>query len=47
MILTFIMFHQYFSKYASVVPLKDKQYIANANAFQKMLDESNSKPNKI
>lgn len=47
MILTFIMFHQYFSKYASVVPLKDKQYITIANAFQKMLDESNSKPNKI
>ena len=34
------------SKYAWVVPLKDKKGIAVTNAFQKNLDESNRKPNK-
>ena len=34
-------------KYAWVVPLKDKKGIAIINAFQKILDESNCKPNKI
>ena len=29
-----------FSKYASVVPLKDKKGISIVNAFQKMLKES-------
>ena len=33
-----------FSKYALVIPLKD---IATTNAFQKNLDESNRKSNKI
>ena len=36
-----------YSKYAWVVPLKDKKGITIANAFQKMLDESGRKPNKI
>ena len=36
-----------FSKYAWVIPLKDKKSIAITNAFQKILDESNRKPNRI
>ena len=36
-----------FSKYVSVIPLEDKKGIAITNAFQKILDESNRKPNKI
>ena len=36
-----------FSKYAWVIPLKDKTGITISNAFQKILDESNRKPNKI
>ena len=36
-----------FSKYAWVVPLKDKKGITITNAFQKMLDESGRKTNKI
>ena len=36
-----------FSKYAWVIPLKDKKDISLVNAFQKMLDDSNRKPNKI
>ena len=35
-----------FSKYACVIPLKDKKGITIANAFQRTLDESNRKPNK-
>ena len=34
-------------KYAWVIPLKDKKGITITNAFQKMLDESKCKPNKI
>ena len=34
-------------KYAWVIPLKDKEGIALTNAFQKILGESNCKPNKI
>ena len=34
-------------KYAWVVLLKEKKDIAITNAFQKMLDESNRKPDKI
>ena len=34
------------SKYASVDPLKDKEGISIVNAFQKILDDSNRKPNK-
>ena len=36
-----------FSIYAWVNPLKDKKGIAITNAFQKILYESNRKPNKI
>ena len=36
-----------FSKYAWVVPLKDKKGISIVNAFQKILKESNRKPNKV
>ena len=36
-----------YSKYAWVIPLKDKKWIMLVNAFQKILDESNRKPNKI
>ena len=36
-----------FSKYAWVVPLKDKKGISIVNTFQKILKESNRKPNKI
>ena len=35
------------SKYAWVVHLKDKKSITITNAFQKILKESNRKPNKI
>ena len=34
-------------KYAWVIPLKDKKGITITTAFQKILDESNCKPNKI
>ena len=36
-----------FSKYAWVVPLKGKKGISIVNAFQKILDKSGRKPNKI
>ena len=36
-----------FSKYAWVVPLKDKKDVSIVNAFQKILDKSARKPNKI
>ena len=36
-----------FSKYAWVVPLKDKKGVSVVNAFQKILNESDRKPNKI
>ena len=36
-----------FSKYAFVVPLKDKKGISIVNAFQSILNESKRKPNKI
>ena len=36
-----------FSKYAWVIPLNNKKGITIANAFQKILDESGHKPNKI
>ena len=35
------------SKYAWVIPLKDKKGITITDAFQKILDEPNRKPNKI
>ena len=36
-----------FSKYAFVVPLKDKKGISITNAFNKMIKQSNRKPKKI
>ena len=36
-----------YSKYAWVIPLKDRKGITITNAFQKILDKSNCKPNKI
>ena len=36
-----------FSKYAWVRPLKDKKGVSVVDAFQKILDDSNRKPNKI
>ena len=36
-----------FSKYAFVVPLKDKKGISIDNAFNKIIKQSNRKPNKI
>ena len=36
-----------YSKYAWVIPLKDKKCITITNAFQKILSESKRKPNKI
>ena len=35
------------SKYAWVIPLKDKKRISITNDFQKILDDSKLKPNKI
>ena len=36
-----------FSKYAFVVPLKDKKGISIVNAFNQIIKQSNRKPNKI
>ena len=36
-----------FSKYAWVVPLKDKKGVSIVDVFQKILDDSNRKSNKI
>ena len=36
-----------YSKYAWVVPLKDKKCVSIVNAFQNILKKSNRKPNKI
>ena len=36
-----------YSKYAFVVPLKDKKGISIVNAFNKIIKQSNRKPNKI
>ena len=36
-----------FSKYAWVVPLKDKKGLSIVDAFHKILDDSNRKPNKV
>ena len=35
-----------FSKYAFVIPLKDKKGISIVNAFNKIIKQSNRKPNK-
>ena len=36
-----------YSKYAFVIPLKDRKGISIANAFNKIIKQSNRKPNKI
>ena len=36
-----------FSKYAWVIPLKDKRIITITQAFRNILHESNCKPNKV
>ena len=36
-----------YRKYAWVIPLKDKKLITITNALQKILKESNCKPNKV
>ena len=36
-----------YSKYAWVIPLKDKKGITITNSFQKIFNELNRKPNKI
>ena len=36
-----------FSKYAWVIPIKDKKGTSIVNAFKKVLSDSNRKPNKI
>ena len=41
------MCYWYFSKYTRVVPLKDKKGVTIVNAFQKILDDSKRKQNKI
>ena len=42
-----LCFIDIYSKYAWVMPLNDKKGITITNAFQKILDELNCKPNKI
>ena len=36
-----------FSKYDLIISLRDKKGISIVDAFQKILDDSNRKPNKI
>ena len=43
----FLCVIDFFSKYAWVVPLKNKTGISIVDAFQKILKESERKPNKI
>ena len=42
-----LCFIDIFSKYTWVIPLKDKKGIKITNTFQKILNESNPKSNKI
>ena len=41
------LFIDIFSKYTWIIPLKDKKSITITNAFQKISDESNRKPNEV
>ena len=43
----FLLCVDIFSKYAWVVPLKDKKGVSIVDAFQKILDKSARKPSKI
>ena len=36
-----------YSKYVWVIPLKEKKGVTITNAFQKILNECNRKPNKL
>ena len=36
-----------FSRYVRIIPLKDKKVIAITNGFQKILNESRNKSNRI
>ena len=45
--LDFYYMYLIFSKYVWVIPLEDKKGITITNAFQKTLNESKHKPNKI
>ena len=42
-----LYFINIFSKYAWIVPLKDRKGVTIVNAFQKVLIKSDHKPNKI
>ena len=42
-----LCFIDLYSKYAFVIPLKDKKGISIVNAFNKIIKQSNRKPNKI
>ena len=42
-----LYFINIFSKYAWIVPLKDRKGLTIVNAFQKVLIKSDHKPNKI
>ena len=42
-----LCFIDIFSKYAWIVPLKDEKGVSIVDAFQKILDNSGRKPNKI
>ena len=42
-----VCFINIFSKYAWVIPLKDKKCNTITNAFQKILNKPNRKPNKV
>ena len=42
-----LCFIDIYSKYAWIVPLKDKKVVSIVNAFQSILKKSNRKPNKI
>ena len=39
--------YDFFSKYAWVIPIKDKKSTSIVNAFKKILSDSNKKPNRI
>ena len=43
----FILLINFYSKYAWVIPLKDKKDETITKVYQKVLDESGRKPNKI
>ena len=43
----FLYVIDFFSKYAWIVPLKDKKGVTITIAFQKTLENSKRKPNKI